>query len=979
MSKRAGARRFPSKLLALENGEFFDDWTTRVSSGGSWSSVGSTLVSWLNNNGASEGLAEFRLPYSAFSLAAPAPYEDAHTVHARTSLGNPSATVFSAIGPATTIHTSAGVGNCYAAIAQFSGTPIIGIVKFTAGVPAVLATQANVSLHLGDVLSLAYRWDTGDAEADLSVLVNGVVKLSFSDSSSPYRMSTTTGKFGLFGSSAPAIPASYAVGHKLFEFWVTDTFESFEEPPSRAELRKNLRLVLLKRQRFADDPVPKIHRMIFGALSKLEWTYKRIGGCGTLKSTFRYADSSAGVTPLEDVDARTFDAPDGADWSSGDWMGGELVLEFHYTDSPRLDITTIFGVLPTVDQVWRGRVSKVDYDPNTGEIKLQGEGLVREFDEVHVTKKYESQTIRNIITDLIQNLIAKDNSGPVSARDTYTRFAKEKIVGLQSALDLRVSIEFKGESAGSAISKLFEFFPPGAVWGVDREGDFFLSQQTDHYTVDLDSSGGTGIQHFQVDRHATRFSKEFDFSRIRTIFRVLGRETDEGGSRVEGIATSERARILFGYRETISSDANIQDAGLAAKVAAVQIKRTLIPAISARLSVVTPLTLNRDLWQSLVPGAPRVSIDDRRGKDEVFDAASLDALSTEYLLRYFGDRIPYSMNEKGSAGGKIVLTSTTKEQALGKSFIFHAALRFDYVHPGVSGNLAMTLGRPFGTLATDLGWGALWWDHNAGNNLFWIYTDAGGALRTVATGIRVDPVTPAAQEVHLTVWRDSLGDWRIYDGNTLKNTDATLRASAPKNVSTGWEFWKTAHASLPVNYLDHGDVTIEEVWLLDSTAIEANASGGVVDFIAANNDNNLRRNRAEGLLLYLPGHQQSSGVSAENPRAWQVPSASTTPVRVFAQWTKSDAGGTQDGAFVSTGARRGVIVDPSSQTKTKRWGGPLVFNSETVKYALDLSSGMLERTFTLGEIPSDLFTTIASIQDEIRIIEETLRRTNTDF
>jgi hypothetical protein len=946
------------KVVAFEDGRNFDSGWTKNAGSGVWGeptlgNYAHHALHWKNNTGVAIGSALFRLPYTDFSLETDASFEDGHTVHVTLSKGNGTADG-PAIGPATVLAGTNGYGVTF-------GTGTIKIVKITG---LVLATVASTSktVYPGQVVSLSWRWDLTLLVGDLAVLVDGVSVLTGTDVT--YRMSTVSGKFGLVGDLVPSIPNAAGVGSVLYQWWVTDGYLTYHLPKSTSERRAALRLTILQRQRFTDDPTPAIHRLISGELTRCKWSHKRIGGCASLSASFRYPRVES--TGDEHVDAKIFDDPSGTDWNTTDWLGGEVILDALVQDDTR-------DPVGSDDSVWRGRVSKISWDPSSEEITLQARGLVTELDNLFVEKVYENISIRAVVRDLIETFVLKRAksqrtvklpSGALrSSADTYIRGVN--IVGSSSTLDLKVSFDFQHESIMSAIGKLFEFFPAGAIWGVDRTGTFFLDQQLDHYSADMLSGD---LQHFTVDNEAVRFVKTMDFDEIENDILVLGKkienEPDTGKplARARGRAVCERSRELFGLRQVVQQDNSIQDSGLAAKIAAAQLKKLLVPRISGRLTVELPLRGNREFNAALQNAAPRVAVDDRRNNELPDNPFGLPFRTTEYMLRLYGDLPAYT----NAGAAKVTIISTAAEQALNKSWLLHVVLKFTDPHPGANLQFAWIVGRP-GSGATDDGWGGLYWNRITATvgRLDWLYTNSVGLQIAYNLGIAVHPTTPANQVVHLTLIRDKLGDWRAYDGNTAKNVDATRRADILKTSTAGWFFREQQNTTRGANYQFDWIGSFEELWLVKTVEHEKSATG-LTEFIAANNNLRMRRNRAEGLLMYYPANDGTGFMAPIAQPVWKSQVGSSPgPDKVSATWFQLNL----KIAAVTNGARRGHFLGDE-----KKWGGALVYNSEQVDYEINPRTGHLTRTFRLGPVPVDIFTTVAQIEDEIRRFAEERRR-----
>ena len=967
--KRQGAKRFPRYLAALETGNWGAEWTLDESTAGGWNATAivdgyqNDVLDWTNNAGARVGLARFRHPYVAGRYSTDLVNEDSHTVHIRARLPNDSTWQGWALGPAVACSTG---GNGYVCQSIYAAGRVIVVSRLVAWVATpILAFVAPVETN--DVLSLGYTYDISGGEVVLVVLVNGVQVGTVTDNTAPIRMATVSGEPGIWGGSLPSLADTLDVGHWTPEWWVTDG-QTFEEPPSKAQRLGNLRVAIMEPQQYTDSPDPKMRHLMSGAVLTAKWTHKRIGGPATMSCEIRFADIVSGLSMLENISAKDFDDPSVADWSGAKWLGGDMVLEYHSTES-KLDENP--ALLIGQDIVWRGTVSGLSWNPDTRTISLSGEGLVNHLGKINVVGTYRNIRLKEIVRDLLTRYAKGTES---SGQDTPVKYNPNKLVGDLGALDLKLTIDFQHESFTSALRKLFEYLPPGAVWGVDRFGDFYMDQQFPHYTEDLSSV--VGIQHFAVDGDAVKFKKSLDFSRIRTAILVQGKEKDDpenwpvGETHVQAWAVNKRLRRMFGNRMTVQSDGSIRDAGLAQKVAAAQLKKLMLPAISADLSVARPLADNRELWESLVLGAPRVAVDDRMNNVQPILAGGAAAgIRTEYLLRLFGDEVAYRANDKGSAGASCTMASSSKEQNLNKQWALKVALKFDFAHPGTTGDSCFLFGRPDDTGAGNTGWGGLWWVFSTGM-LEWRYRSSTGTVRNFVTNITV-PVLGSGTEVHLFLYRDSNGYWHAYDGGVLKASQSLYAGDTLKVTTGDWLWWAHGRGDLAATQLD-GDFSLDEFCLWDTVTVEGlNPVGAspIADLITNTHNQRLPRNRSHGLVLYLAFNFPSAGGSFVQNPAWRDPFTAEDPDVAIALWARSFATGTGDLAAISSGAVRGQTVG-----QEKKWGGPLVMDAEQVTYKVDSATGILQRDYKLGELPANVFTTLAAIQDELRRMNEDDRR-----
>lgn len=977
-------------VLAVERGDDFNDWTKRGS--GVWEQralddYDHLICNFRNNAGADEGAAEWRKAYSTIGISNPTGYTASHTVHVRMSKSNRAGYV--AIGPATALHASSGAGNGYCAIAAYPGSvSSVEIRKITNGTSLALVV-APYQVNEGDVVSLGYRFNTSASAAELFAMVNGVVVTSTSDLVSPYDMDTLAALPGLWGDFFPTIPASYEVGHYTNEWWVTDLAATYSEPQPRYPAGVGeILLQLMQRQRFTDSTTPLIQRLISGQVTSCSWTVNRLGGCGDFKVTFRYPHvrtNTAGSpsTYTEHRDYELFVHPIAGDWNASHWFGGDAILLVKW--KPEDDGQT------TTDTLWRGRVTRIGLDPSSKEITVEGEGLVQALDDIRIYESFVDAPISkgndfSIIKRIVAELVSK--SATHEGRDNPIRYNPSKIVGLQSVLETKLSIDFKGESALSAIQTVLSYMPDGIVWGVDREGDFYLDQQLDTYDNDM---SGAGFVTYTVDKEAVRFDREIDFDRIRSVVTVVGREAEgsdgdealEAG-RITATAICDRARALWGTREELQSEGGIEDVGLLGKVALSRCKARCFPAHTGRLTVVQRITGQRSFYAALRRDAPRVGVIDRpqldvAGRLPIGYVApyTAGAIGTDgyavgpYTLRRFGDVAAHAFQGVGTNSNGIELAVAAAEQALDRSWLVRSALRFDVAHPGATGDFAYLFGRCGGSTATNFGWGGLWWERTGASTgtLVWKYTNSLGTARTVATGISVPPAG-SGLVVRITVHRDQFGDWRIYNGTSATATDATLRTDLLPNSGAPWRWFDHDSTGLPATHIN-ADYVLDQ-WYVFSTF---NSSGhsieeqnlGLAGFLSRNDDRELRRCDGEGLLLYAP---------LKGPVGVTVPMQRENPSTLHQATVFGSGAATADP--VTSTAVTGQLVTSDAAT-TKRWGGAMIFEVERCTYEVEPSAGIVRKSYTLGEPVRNSILTLATVKQQIRQLEDTQRRTERDF
>lgn len=960
-------------LLALERWQWFDQWTQRVETGGVFKTspiLGTSpeweICNWTNASATARGTAEYRWPLSALAMSTSGAFEQLHTVHLRLQNQNNNGDS-PQVGPATCVHSggASNPGNCYFVRARFnSGTRYVGIGKFDAGVESTLV-EVEADVEIGDVLSIGYRYDVGGGGgADLVALLNGVQIASVNDASG-YDMGALSARPGVVGLDSLSIATSKQHGSAWSEWWVTDGYGSWAKLEDIAgDLTAQPIVQIYAGQRFASATSPRAKWVFSGEIRKLSWNYKRNGGCG--RATITLQPQGWG----EDLTARCFEEPLASDWEAEDWLAGDVTISVRYsgraiTESEQVE-----------DTLYRGRISKVERDKSTGEIQIQCDGLIAALDHYTVwADKRESITIRTAIEGLLESYLVKSSTvdGPLSGHN---------ILGLQSFLDQTISMDYELEGLRSVLDELIALLPDGMIYGVDPAGVFYVQQQVDHYTVDIASSAQLPIVTFDSGE-ALSFKRTLDLKSMRTTATVFGAEDEFNAeasftARVAGGAAAAKALAMYGARHKIKTQDGIQDSGMAAKYAQAILKRICAPTLSVSMKVQQPIMDGQAFWTTLTPFMPVCAVRDRRDENlrYTYDPSSATRQVSDQLIRRFGDLAGWATAEKGSAGGVATWDSTAREQALDRSWMFHARLRFDAAHAGGSSTWAFLCGRPRGGGGNfRKGWGGVYWNGTSGN-LEWWGEDNGGSLFTIQTGINVSTSTPAGAVVDLFVHRDSSGTWRFYSGATLSNTDSSGAAQGIvlANDSWGWRLFEDDGAGD-----EAWDGTIENVYLIDAAArtdgsqvvgIEAQRFGGA-GFAARNAGTPLGRAEGYGLMMLAKLNEPTDpdGAATGEMVVWTDDGSASAPSKRTVSWTRGT--GSTQGASLTGDLVRGYRLGEGA----KRWGGPLVLYVDEVKYTVEPSSGVVTRELTLGGAKRSFTQSLASIEREVDRQRELIDRT----
>jgi hypothetical protein len=403
------------------------------------------------------------------------------------------------------------------------------------------------------------------------------------------------------------------------------------------------------------------------------------------------------------------------------------------------------------------------------------------------------------------------------------------------------------------------------------------------------------------------------------------------------------------------------------------------------METLEPIDGFHSFYHLAVPFQPWISIRERADPDNLNTTRSIgksggaDHLIHDRMIRRYGDIPGVAMKGKGITGSLVTLPVQGQERILNLSWLVHCVLKFDTAHDEAASGThdAFIFGRAATGASPAFGWGALWWQGSTGK-LRWIFQEKGGSPVVMETGIVVNPATPANQIVNFTVWRDAIGDYRFYDGVTLKATITGNRNNAHKEQATDWRWFDSSQTG---GFLHAWDGIIEQFWVLDTISLQAKLPGGVGSaggFIARTNGKNLRRDEGLGLMRHVKfneAHYIGGTPFLSTPSknaAWTRDGPNNIPKSaIYAITDASPAlGAAMDAATISAEVARGWRLGDDSTSvlgsgSVKKWGGPLLLAVEKVVYEVRPHDGMVLTKFELGNLKDQFTQSIESIQREI--------------
>lgn len=935
-------------------------WTSYISGGGSFYlptffGVSHPIFGWENNAGASLGVRAFLQANISNATTM------AHSVHMRIqgSLGNAGSSGIWGLSPATCVHAGSDpLGNCYF-LQVFQSVPVehIDLYRHKDGVTTLLAAFVKQATT-GDYVTLSYEYVAGVAE--LEVFVNGESAGAFSDSSGDrFDMAGVGGKPGFWGSDSPVSAAG--VGFWTTEWWVTNGFQSVGEFGGVYPYMTGAVSVVLKKvQRYTNDP-DETRIIVQNEILSCRWGFTRIGGCNQASLDFRFGQAGLEtVAPPAREDL--FVHPSAEHWEETDWLGG--MMEIHV----RFDARDVAAA--TSEKVWSGSISGVQFDRATRRISITGDGLYKLLETAVIVRRFERQSVRECLIGVLEDC-TKTRSDAIVPHDFPVRYNPAKILGIGSIMDfILLEQDFRWESAKSAIETLLAFLPEGLVWGVDQDGEFYLSISGSPYSDDLSLS--VPVVWYDAAA-ASEFTREFRFDEVVNFFQALGTEPDDKTEpRVSSVSACDRSRALYGLRWQTEDVSDTTDPGILGKFAQTLCKQACTPAFSATLRVRESLRGSANFWKSLSVITPPVAVIDRWS--DVNQAPAGEALQTDHALRLIGDisgSMP-SLRGSGVSIAQVRFASIPLDRALNTHWLIHITLKFTHPHPGGIGDAAFIFGRPTG-VAFD-GWGGLYWDGATGQ-LNWFQNELGAPVQ-YSTGITVSTagsVTP----VHLTIARRSNGAMQFYNGAGAATASTGANANSMLTSATeDWRFWfHPAHAGTLMNW----DGAIEQFWLIDTVALGWGGDpidgqpGGLAAFLARNNQSNLGYQEGCGCLMHIKFNERIAAAIA---------AGGFNITRNFADHTHSATIAT----LVNPGTSYADVASASNDTarghvfgNDHRWGGPLILTADSVEYDVDPSTGSVEITYELASRPIGLGRSIEALQEEVRRQTEALRRIHPDI
>lgn len=224
----------------------------------------------------------------------------------------------------------------------------------------------------------------------------------------------------------------------------------------------------------------------------LSWDWDRIGGCGrcslNLPVDSEYLDN---IAPDYDIQVHL-----------GNNVGGDNLVYRGFIDTYQ---TTI------------GRPDKV---------QLKAFGYINQLKRIRVNTTYTSQSISDIVKDILDNYIVPNTSITYDADD---------IDNISYTPD---SLEFD-ELADSAMSTLADL-GSGIEWGVDKNLKFFFKQES------------TNINHY------LRYGKEIEvFNSMNDYSQIKNRLIIKGGGDLEVTVNNTESQSAYGIRTKIISNSAI--------------------------------------------------------------------------------------------------------------------------------------------------------------------------------------------------------------------------------------------------------------------------------------------------------------------------------------------------------------------------------------------------------------------------------------
>lgn len=697
--------------------------------------------------------------------------------------------------------------------------------------------------------------------------------------------------------------------------------------------------VTIHRHILFTDSVPgeSVLYQLGNEITSMQWRHNRIGGCGTGEFVLNDRD----LYRTSNLKKLLF--PDHNYLRDLDLYGGIVKVWVRLFPVPTI-VTD-----PVSTEVYMGIIKDIELDAGSREITLTTEGLSSTFDDIYMQQDFENQTIRAIISAIVDPLV----KGPAASFQSGA-LRGTSVFGGSCLLDMVIpSIKAKGERASSVLKRVMDFLPGRYVWGVDRQGIFYLQPQDEVYD---DGVGQLAVDGYFVSNSVSwkRNYKPGDQPNVFTVYG--GEDPDDDSVRVNGKAACLRMVYIQGGKEVTSKEADIEDSSLCAKLAQSIGREAAIEAVSGTLEVVEKITPQKTFRHALAPFSAPIYINE---SGQAHDA--------------IGATVGNSLKLNGKIGEYFTLPHNSLYN-LNTDWLLHIAVAFDSA-PEVAGNNFV-----FGRMDTNFtvsginGWGWINWDGTSGN-LSFKWTDAATNTNvTTPMSINVPIAGPFPIIKYITIGRDTTGSFNFFDGVTR-----VAAVGETRNQKTGGTF-DGGYKGFVGYFAPYGrhNGRMDSFWFYDTRNIRQQFGYGfswltAVSFLLGDNATSRFKINWRG--------NYTGTVGAPGLIAWsemvedQVFMNGSFYPTVKHGYDGSVAFGTMNRISSTAGTALSTATFTGRQwNQGLRWGGPLVLNYDSVTYQVSPRLTKCRKVFELGSRALLLENIVSSTKERIAILDEIDRK-----
>jgi len=684
-----------------------------------------------------------------------------------------------------------------------------------------------------------------------------------------------------------------------------------------------------KRQRFTDSP-DEILMSLSMEIEELTFRWNKHGGCGKGSAKIALSGSES-ASKLITLDHELSEA--------GDLYGDNVSIWVKNYPNASLTITE-----ETALQIYLGKIRKVVYEPLTNAVKLDFAGLGTIFDDIFLLQDFTNSTIEDILTH-ISDLATKTNEaggndGPLLGANYWVPDSVFRMV--------LPEIKAIDEQASSVLKRVIDMLPGRFVWGVDRLGRFFLYPQEVTYP-DAALVNVTAVDGYSLDDLET-FTRTIDLAKQHTEFTVQGALDPDTGLAVKGTAVNQRYVETFGVRERMSTESDITDPSLCAKLAQARGRIASRELVKARAEVTEVIHPDKTFRPVLLTGAPAIYINE-----------------SGIPSRTMGDSLGNSLRTDGKTLGETFNIPNIAAYNVKRDWLFNISVTFESAQvPGTDYIFGMP--DPNGLSSGKHGWGYLAWMTDGSIRWNWTADVAGNPNTFFVTGMSVPVAGPFPITRHFTVARNLTGTWLFFQDGVLKSqmgaVSEPVSGGSWANDFIGGKGVRAGHGGVEATFDSFYFLNIVELQKTYTSWLDA-----IKRFVAANAGNRLRRN-------WYENYGTGGGVKSWAELVELQDGRTTLPIKYPASGTHGDVALNLDATTPSAGADRNISdsVQSPEWYQGGHWGGPLVLDLETIEYKIDPVNKTVRKDMRLGSKDLGLLSALSRTELEVKNAHTLLKK-----